>query len=114
MEAWLRQIRIYVAKDGKQPFKEWLRSIQDHATLARIQIRIDRLRLGNFGDCKSVGFGVHELRLDFGPGYRVYFGQDGHDIVILLTGGAKDTQPKDIKRATEYWIDYRRRGHEKR
>ena len=70
-----------------------------------ILTRLDRVQNGNFGDCQSVGEGVSELRIDFGPGYRVYFGQDG-DRVILLHGGRKNRQSKDIVKAKEYWRDY--------
>ena len=66
-----------------------------------------RLRLGNFGDSKSVGEGVLELRIDHGPGYRIYFGRDGSDVVILLLGGDKRSQSKDIETARVYWADYK-------
>lgn len=72
-------------------------------------VRLNRLRLGNFGDCKSVGDGVFELRMMFGPGYRVYFGRDGERVVMLLCGGDKDTQQKDVELAKHYWRDYRAR-----
>ena len=75
---------------------------------ARVRVRLNRLRLGNFGDCKSVGGGVGELRVDYGPGYRVYFGRQGDRIVILLCGGAKKTQSKDIQLAQQYWAEYQR------
>ena len=71
-------------------------------------MRLDRLELGNFGDCKPVGEGVLELRLDFGPGYRVYFAEDGPIIVLLLIGGDKNTQTKDIKTAKAYWQEHRK------
>lgn len=74
--------------------------------------RLDRVRLGNLGQYRSAGEGVFELKIDFGPGYRVYFGQEGNTVVILLCGGDKKTQDKDIKSAREYWADYRRRRHE--
>ena len=80
-------------------FSTWLRKLRDLQTLARIQIRIRRLSLGNFGDVKSVGEGVSELRIDYGPGYRVYLTRIGSQIVLLLAGGTKRTQQKDIDRA---------------
>lgn len=74
---------------------------------ARILTRIDRLRFGNFGDCKSVGSGVFELRIPLGPGYRVYFGLVGTEVVLLLGGGDKSTQQKDIKACQQYWTEYK-------
>jgi putative addiction module killer protein len=84
-------------------------SLRDIKTRAKIRVRLDRISLGNFGDCHGVGEGVQELRLDYGPGYRIYFGQKGTSIVILLCGGDKSTQTKDIKTAKRYWNEYRRR-----
>ena len=80
--------------------------IRDGQTRARIETRIDRLALGNFGQCGSAGEGVIELKIDFGPGYRVYFGRDGDTLVILLGGGKKDTQDADMKLARQYWREY--------
>ena len=74
--------------------------------MAVIDARLARVRRGNFGDAKSVGDGVHELRIDFGPGYRVYFGREGSRIVILLCGGAKKSQQRDIATAKRYWKEY--------
>ena len=99
----------YITEEGKNPFRGWLRKLKDSMARARIRIRLNRIRLGNFGDCKSVGEGVSELRVDYGPGYRVYFGRRGFTVVILLCGGAKKTQTKDIKLAHEYWDDYQQR-----
>lgn len=73
-------------------------------------MRLDRVSLGNFGDCRNVGEGVQELRVDYGPGYRVYFGQEGTTIVLLLCGGDKGTQTRDIQIAQVYWREYRRRS----
>ena len=75
----------------------------------KIRVRLDRMSLGNYGDCHGVGEGVKELRIDFSPGYRVYFGQEGGTIVLLLCGGDKSTQAKDIETARRYWNEYRRR-----
>ena len=104
------QVVQYQTVEGKAPFQDWLHSIKDFVTRARIRTRVDRLELGNFGDCKSVGEGVSELRLHFGSGYRVYFGQEGPTLVILLCGGDKDSQSRDIKHAQEFWRDYKRRS----
>jgi putative addiction module killer protein len=112
MEGQKREIREYLRPDGKCPFRNWLRSLKDVNARARIRVRINRIRLGNFGDCKSVGGGVSELRVDYGPGYRVYFGRVGEKLVLLLCGGSKKGQEKDIKLAKEYWYDYKRRINE--
>ena len=94
--------------EGRAPFSNWLMTL-DRAVKARVLTRIDRVRRGNFGDTKSVGDGVFELRLDFGPGYRVYFGREGAAVVTLLCGGDKDSQPKDVRRAKELWAQYGQR-----
>jgi putative addiction module killer protein len=80
-------------------FDDWFQALRDKQAARRIQARIDRAEDGNFGDCKPVGEGVSEMRIHFGPGYRVYFAQRGLEIVILLAGGDKATQDKDIKAA---------------
>ncbi len=82
-----REIQYYRAPNGRLPFIEWLESIQDTKTQDRIQARLERLEDGNLGDCRSVGDGVFELRIHFGAGYRIYFGQVGNTIVLLLCGG---------------------------
>ena len=104
-----RELREYLTETGRNPFREWLHSLRDRQARARIRVRLNRVRLGNLGDCKSVGESVMELRLDFGPGYRVYFGQDGDVLVILLCGGDKRTQMRDIATAKQYWQSYKRR-----
>ncbi len=76
---------------------------------AKIRVRLDRVRLGNLGVNRSVGEGVHELKVDYGPGYRVYFARDGERIALLLLGGEKASQGKDILKAKEFWQDYKRR-----
>ena len=98
-------VRQYVTADGKRPFLEWVRSLTK-AVGARIQLRVQRFELGNLGDHKSVGEGVWEARVMFGPGYRIYFGKDGDSIVVLLAGGDKGSQAKDIARAQGFWRDY--------
>jgi len=98
-------VREYLTRDGSNPFRKWLGTL-DIAVRARVQARVLRFELGNLGDHKSVGAGVWEARLAFGPGYRIYFGKDGHSIVILLLGGAKASQGRVIQRAQEFWRDY--------
>jgi putative addiction module killer protein len=108
-EATPKQLEEYLTSDGRSPFIEWFDDIRDARARARIRVRLDRLSLGNLGDCKSVSGGVHELRLDYGPGYRVYFAQHGDQIILLLWGGTKRTQQQDIQLAQEYWNDFRSR-----
>lgn len=100
----------YLTKNGRNSFRKWLEGLKDRQARARIRVRLNRIRLGNFGDCKSVGGGVSELRISYGPGYRVYFGRKGNKVVILLSGGDKRTQSKDITLAQRYWDDYLRRS----
>ena len=102
-----RDIEVYETLNGQVPFTEWFASIQDTKTQTRIRGRLDRLEKGNFGDCESVGSGVFELRLHFGPGYRIYFGEVGRTIVLLLCGGDKSTQARDIQRAKTYWLEHK-------
>lgn len=106
-----REVRVYARSDGSEPFTQWLRTLRDGTARSRIRQRIARVRLGNFGDARSVGAGVQELRIPFGPGFRIYFGREGDTVVILLCGGDKSTQTRDIERAQDYWRDYRSRSH---
>lgn len=98
-------VREFLEDDGTSPFRSWLTTL-DTKVRARIQARIFRFELGNLDDHKSVGGGVWEARLDFGPGYRLYFGKSGDTLLLLLLGGAKDTQGKDIRRAQRYWMEF--------
>jgi putative addiction module killer protein len=98
-------VREFLDDGGRSPFREWLLEL-DQAVRARIQARILRFELGNLGDHKQVGGGVWEARLDFGPGYRVYFGRSGRELVLLLLGGDKSSQRKDISCAKQYWATY--------
>ncbi|MBO1347648.1 MAG: type II toxin-antitoxin system RelE/ParE family toxin [Hormoscilla sp. GUM202] len=109
MEARPREIRRYATLDDKVPVTEWVESLRDSKARRKIKSRFERIELGNLGDYRSVGGGVCELRIDYGPGYRVYFGQIGWKIVLLLCGGDKSTQEQDIRKAQEYWTDYERR-----
>jgi putative addiction module killer protein len=102
-----KDLIVYQTKDGKEPFQEWRKSVRDKVTLARIDRRLEYVARGNYGDYKSVGEGVYELRFFFGSGYRVYFAEDGEKIVLLLHGGDKGSQSKDIAKAQSYWKDYR-------
>ena len=110
MDTYPRELKFYLSDTGRAPFKEWLDSLKDAKGRAKIRVRLDRVRLGNFGDYQGVGEGVQELRIDYGPGYRVYFGRDGETIVVLLCGGDKRSQANDIDLAKQYWNDYRRRS----
>jgi len=91
---------------------EWLDRLGDPDAVARVLACIGRVRRGNLGDCKPVGEGVSEVRVDYGPGYRVYFGRKGSTWVILLCGGDKRTQDRDIRQAQQYWNDYQQREGE--
>jgi putative addiction module killer protein len=108
MEVSEKQIEKYLRPDGKCPFDDWMTSLRDQRARAKIRTRIDRVQLGNLGNCEPVGGGVSELKIDYGPGYRVYFGQVGTKLVILLCGGDKSSQSEDIKKAIEYWEDYKK------
>ena len=103
------EVRQYQTKDGVVPVFEWLGRLRDGDARARITARLDRLAAGLRGEWRSVGSGVSELRIDHGPGYRVYFAQHATMVVILLCGGDKRTQAKDIERAHAYWKDYKAR-----
>lgn len=103
------EILRYQAEDGTEPLTDWLQSLRDKQVQARIRVRLKRLEAGNFGDCKAVGEGVHELREHLGAGYRVYFGCHGKTLVILLCGGSKQSQDADIKNAKACWQDWKRR-----
>jgi putative addiction module killer protein len=109
MEVKPRQVAEYVTSDDLIPFKIWIDSLKNLKGRVVIHKRITRLRSGLLGDVESVGDGVHELRIDFGPGYRIYFGNDGEALVLLLCGGIKRSQTKDISQAKEYWKDYKNR-----
>ena len=101
-----REIRVYQTPSGREPYNEWLRSIRDTSTRNRIRAQLERFKLGNFGDVKFVGDGVFETRLHFGSGYRIYFGKVDNTIVLLLCGGDKSSQTRDIERAKNYWREY--------
>ncbi|MBT3391762.1 MAG: type II toxin-antitoxin system RelE/ParE family toxin [Chloroflexi bacterium] len=101
-----KTVIIYRDAAGKEPFTHWINGLSDPGTRRRILKRLWRVESGNYGDYKMVGGGVHELRFFFGPGYRVYFGEDGDKIVVLLIGGDKNSQRRDIQQAQSYWKEY--------
>jgi len=101
-------VKIYQDKHGNEPFTEWLESIKDRVTQARIRRRLRRIELDNLGDHRSVGEGVFELRLHFGPGYRIYYAHVGDEVILLLAGGDKSAQSPDIQRAKRYWYAHKR------
>lgn len=108
-----RQLIIYSTATGTKPFSEWLDKLRDRTTVVRIHARLDRAETGNLGDCKSIGGGLFELRLAFGPGHWIYFGQHAHLLVILLLGGDKSTQGADIERARGFWANWLSREERK-
>lgn len=102
-----KEIRLYRAPSGKIPFEEWLDYLKDRKGRAIIRIRIDRLKRENPGKYRSLGDQLYELKIDFGPGYRVYYAENGNAIILLLCGGDKSSQKSDIQKAKQYWKDYR-------
>jgi putative addiction module killer protein len=103
------KIRDYLSENGHSPFDDWLDGLRDLGARARVEIRLDRVRLGNLGDYASVGAGVFELRIFYGPGYRVYCGLERDNVILMLLGGTKGTQKRDIQIAKAYLADYRKR-----
>ena len=101
-----KRVIVYADQEGNEPFTDWLYGLKDSMGRKRVLIRIARLEQGNYGDCEPVGDGISELRMFFGSGYRVYFGEDADNIVVLLCGGDKGSQKKDIKQAKAYWREY--------
>jgi putative addiction module killer protein len=102
-----KEVVAFRAREGQVPFEDWLDELKDKRAVARVLARLARVRLGNLGDCKPVGEGVSELRVDYGPGYRVYFGQQGQTLVVLLCGGDKRTQDRDIRLAKQFWREFK-------
>ncbi len=100
-------VKIYQTLTGKEPFTEWLTSFKDNNTKRRIISRVDRLKSGCSGDYKFLGNDIYELRLDFGAGYRIYYGEVDKIILLLLCGGDKSSQIKDIKKAKSYFKEYK-------
>lgn len=105
----IKKLEIYATNSGKKPFIDWIESLKDKTVRYRLKERLDRVSLGNMGDYKYLECGVSEFRFDFGSGYRIYFAEEGKTIILLLSGGDKSTQKKDIKKAIAYWKDYQAR-----
>jgi putative addiction module killer protein len=102
----MNEVVEYVRSDGHCPFSQWFESLDDRAS-AKVSTAVIRMKAGNFGDHKAVGEGVLERRIDYGPGYRIYFGRDGMKLVILLGGGTKARQNADVRKAQEAWAEYK-------
>lgn len=101
-----KHVIVYRDPAGKEPFSDWLANLRDAKTRSRILSRLLRVESGNYGDCRSLKDGVFELRFAFGAGYRVYFGEDGDTVVVLLCGGDKSSQGQDIAKAKTCWKEY--------
>lgn len=106
------KVDYYVDSRCREPVTEWLSSL-DRSVRVRVEVRINRLRLGQLGDFKALGKELFELKMDFGPGYRIYFGYLSEKWVLLLTGGDKSSQEKDILKAKKYWDEYLKRVRRK-
>jgi putative addiction module killer protein len=104
------EIRHYLTASGRDPYQEWLNQLKDLTARVAIQRRVDRVVAGNFGEHKFLQEGVWELKIDLGPGYRVYYAQARAAVVLLLGGGSKRTQAADIATAVRYWRDYQQRS----
>lgn len=104
------EVLDYLTPSGADPFKDWLVGLTDRMARARVLTRVGRMAGGNFGDCKPLAGGVWELRIDHGPGYRVYYAKAGKEIVLLLIGGDKRRQQADIETAQSYWQDWQERN----
>ncbi len=102
-------IELYRTSSGYCPFDEWFESIREMNTRAKVLTRLDRLKVGNFGDCKVLKSGIAELRIHYGPGIRVYYSKIGNKLILLLCGGDKGSQTKDINKAKEYLNEYHSR-----
>jgi putative addiction module killer protein len=103
------KLREYLSEYGHSPFNDWLQKLRDLQARARVRARLNRVRLGNLGDYVSIGDGVFELRIFYGPGYRVYYSQEHDNVILLLLGGTKDTQKRDIRIAKAHLANYRKR-----
>lgn len=105
----MNEIAHFLTPEDRDIYQEWLDNLADRHAKVRVMTRVERLRLGNFGECRPLDSGVWELKIDWGPGYRVYYAQAGQRLVLLLIGGDKRKQATDIKTAVAYWRDWQRR-----
>lgn len=105
-EAHFRNFEIYLTLTGRMPFLLWLEGLKDIQGRAKIKAALDRLMRGNFNRCRNIENGVFELKINHGPGYRVYFGHKDNKVILLLCGGNKTSQKRDIEKAKSYWGDY--------
>ena len=103
------EIRHYITPAGRDVYAEWRQHLRDVTAQIAIDRRVNRVADGNFGDHKHISDGVYELRIDMGPGFRVYYAIEGRQVVLLITGGDKSTQRKDIEKACAYWADWQER-----
>lgn len=104
------QVEHYLNPEGRDLFADWLASLADRRARAFAVVRVGRMEAGAFGDCKPVGAGVWEARIDYGPGYRLYYARAGNRLILLLTGGDKRKQKTDIACAADYWKDWQERN----
>lgn len=104
------EIQIYSTSEGKEPFHDWLKSLKDIDTQSLVFQRLQRVRLGNFGDCKSIGEGLWEFRIHHKTGIRVYYARTGRYLILIIGGGDKRSQESDITKARKYLEDYKRRA----
>lgn len=102
-------INEYTDENGKSPYADWLGGLRDARAKAKVIMQVDKMELGLFGDSQPIGDGLSELRIHYGPGYRIYYGKEGRQVYLLLCGGDKSTQPKDIQQAKACWQDHKRR-----
>lgn len=102
-----RELRLFKTKNGRVPFHDWLTKLKDRQGRALVRIRIDRLCIGHRGNYRSLGNRLFELKINYDPGYRIYYGDDDGKLILILCGGDKGTQKRDIERAKKYWNDYR-------
>lgn len=109
VQVFTYEIDYYKTEDGTAPFREWLAALRDVTGRAKIRVRLDRARLGNLGDHKHIDDGLCELRIDYGPGYRVYYAVEGNRLILFFIGGDKESQKRDIAKAAGYLQDHRRR-----
>ena len=101
------EIAYYIAQNGHSPFRDWFETLRDFDARVIIHARLDRLGLGNFGKCESLGLGIYEMKIYYGPGYRIYFARAGSKVILLLCGGDKSTQSEDVRTAYRYWQNYK-------